>query len=135
MAMVLTPDLKQNIFYTLYFTISHNAIAMAYAVGIVGSIIYAFLRPSRRSLLFLLGFIILLFSFEYVKHIQDGLREQTLNALITVQEHNKIRRFINLATLKLFPLGLPFLGWSLIGIAGYLTYRHRKKPPKLAKKS
>jgi len=37
--MIITPDLKQNIIYTVYLTIAHNAPAITYAVGaVLGSI-------------------------------------------------------------------------------------------------
>ena len=130
--MTITPDLKQNILYTIYFTITHNAIALFYFLGIVVAIGLSLYRPSRKSILLLLGFIILLFGFEYNKHILESLREQTLNALITIQEHNKVRRIINIVTLKLLPLALPLVGWILVLSSIYLYWRsnrikHRSK--------
>lgn len=117
---MITPELSQNIFYTVYFTVAHNAFAIFYACGILLSVILSVIRPSRKSVILLLGFIILLFSFEYSKHIEDSLREQTLNSLITIQEHNKVRRVINIVTSKLLPLGLPLLGWAMVAVSGYL---------------
>ncbi len=122
--MVITPDLKQNIFYTVYFTVSHNVSAFFYLSGIIVSLILALIKPTRKSIFLLLGFIILLFSFEYNKHIVVGLREQTLNALITIQEHNKVRRIINFITLKALPILLPLGGWGFVALAGFL---HLKK--------
>lgn len=127
---MITPELSQNIFYTVYFTILHNYLAMFYAAGIVVAVIISIIKPSRKSVLLLLGFIILLFAFEYGKHIEDGLREQTMNSLITIQEHNKVRRIVNIVTLKLLPLGLPVLGWVLVGTSLYLYAK-----PHLAKKT
>ncbi len=124
---MITPDLKQNIFYTLYFTISHNALALFYFAGIICSVILAIIKPSRKSIFLLLGFILLLFGFEYNKHIVEGLREQTLNALITIQEHNKVRKVINIITLKLLPILLPLAGWSLIGASVYFFTKQKKK--------
>ncbi len=125
--MIITPDLKQNIFYTVYFTVSHNFAAFIYLAGIIVSLIFALIKPTRKSIFFLLGFIILLFSFEYNKHILEGLREQTLNALITIQEHNKVRRIINVITLKALPVLLPITGWGLIGLATFLHFSKKKK--------
>jgi len=125
--MFITPDLKQNIFYTVYFTVSHNFLAFFYLAGIIASLVLALIKPTRKSIFLLIGFIILLFSFEYNKHIVDGLREQTLNALITIQEHNKVRRIINIITLKALPVLLPLGGWSWVALSGFLHFKGKKK--------
>lgn len=122
--MALTPELKQNIFYTVYFTVTHNVPVFVYGTGILVSAVLAILKPKRSYVLFLLGFIILLFAFEYQKHILDGLKEQTINALITIQEHNLVRRIINIVLIKLLPIGMPVVGWSFILLGAYLL---RKK--------
>lgn len=122
--MALTPELKQNIFYTVYFTVTHNIPVFVYGTGIAVSAVLAILKPKRSYVLFLLGFIILLFAFEYQKHILDGLKEQTINALITIQEHNLVRRIINIVLIKLLPLGMPLVGWTFIILGAYLL---RKK--------
>lgn len=122
--MALTPELKQNIFYTVYFTVTHNVPVFVYGTGILVSAVLAILKPKRSYVLFLLGFIILLFAFEYQKHILDGLKEQTINALITIQEHNLVRRIINIVLIKLLPIGMPVVGWSFIILGAYLL---RKK--------
>lgn len=122
--MALTPELKQNIFYTVYFTVTHNIPVFVYGAGILVSAVLAILKPKRSYVLFLLGFIILLFAFEYQKHILDGLKEQTINALITIQEHNLVRRIINIVLIKLLPIGMPVVGWSFILLGAYLL---RKK--------
>ncbi|OGK62283.1 hypothetical protein A2334_02355 [Candidatus Roizmanbacteria bacterium RIFOXYB2_FULL_38_10] len=122
---MLTPDLKQNIFYLIYFTVSHNALALLYSCGILFSVGYSIYKPSRKSVLLLLGFLILLFGFEYDKHIVTSLREQTLNALITIQEHNKVRRIVNIFTLKALPILLPLAGWTFIFLSLYLHLKNR----------
>ncbi|MFZ2026086.1 MAG: hypothetical protein WAV30_02250 [Microgenomates group bacterium] len=122
--MALTPELKQNIFYTVYFTVTHNIPVFVYGIGILVSAVLAILKPKRSYVLFLLGFIILLFAFEYQKHIVDGLKEQTINALITIQEHNLVRRIINIVLIKLLPIGMPVVGWTFIILGAYLL---RKK--------
>lgn len=119
-------DLKQNIFYTILFIAMHNFAAIFYAAGIVFSAVLLFIRPSRWGILFLFGFIILLFSFEYNKHIVEPLKEQTLNSLITLQEHNKVRRVVNLVLVKGLPRGLPLLGWTLVATGVGLKIFSRK---------
>jgi len=125
--MIITPDLKQNLFYMIYFTVTHNAPVFIYGIGILYAIIHSIIKPSRGSVILLLGFILLLFGFEYNKHILDGLREQTINALITVQEHNKVRRIINIITLKAIPFLAPVLGWIMVGSGIYMLYFRKGK--------
>ena len=124
--MIITPDLKQNILYTVYLTITHNMPVFVYGTGILVSVILALIKPSRSSVFFLLGFILLLFAYEYQKHILDGLKEQTINALITVQEHNKVRRIVNIILVKALPILLPLSGWTFI-VAGIYLLRHERK--------
>lgn len=124
---MLTPDLKQNIFYTIYFTVTHNLPAFIYSAGILMAVTLSLLKPSRKSVLLLLGFITLLFAYEYNKHIVEGLREQTINALITIQEHNKVRRLINIVLIRLLPVLMPLAGWIMVGISAVLHYKSRKK--------
>lgn len=126
---MITPELRQNIFYTVYFTVTHNALAIFYAAGIGAAIILSIVKPSRKSVILLLGFIVLLFSFEYSKHIEEGLKQQTLNSLITIQEHNQVRRIVNIVTSKLLPRGLPVLGWLMVGLSGYLYLKRSPRKP------
>ena len=124
--MIITPDLKQNIAYAVYFTVIHNIPVFIFGTGIFLSALFSILKPSRSYIFFLLGFILLLFGFEYQKHILEGLKEQTINALITIQEHNKVRRLVNIFLIKLIPLLLPFMGWSFIILGGILFRKERK---------
>jgi hypothetical protein len=125
--MVLPADLRQNIFYTVYFTVTHNLPVFFYGIGILVFAILAILKPKRSYILLLLGFIILLFAFEYQKHILDGLKEQTINALITIQEHNTVRRIVNIVLVKALPLLMPLVGWLLVCGGGYLYWQGKKE--------
>ena len=131
--MIITPDLKQNILYTVYFTITHNVPVFVYGTGILVSIVLAIIRPSRSYIFFLLGFILLLFAYEYQKHILDGLKEQTINALITIQEHNKVRRLVNIILVKATPILLPLTGWGFVLVGVYLFKREKEKTTKKKK--
>lgn len=127
-------DLKQNIFYAVLFIFMHNFAAIFYGIGIALSALLLFIRPSRWGILLLFGFIILLFGFEYNKHIVEPLKEQTLNSLITIQEHNKVRRSVNIVLVKVLPRGLPLLGWMLvaggIGLKIFSREKRRSTPNK-----
>lgn len=124
--MAITPDLKHNILLTIYLTIADNFVAFLYALGIGVSAFMAIRKPSRYAVFMLLGFILLLFGFEYNKHILEGLKEQTINALITVQEHNTVRRLINIALVKAAPLLLPLSGWTLVFLGVYMFKKEKK---------
>lgn len=118
-------DVRQNIFYTLYFIVLHNFWAIIYVIGMVTSISLALYRPTRAYILFFLGFTVLFFNFEYNKHIAEGLREQTLNSLVTERASATIPRILNIALIRLPPLILPLIGWGLILLAIWLI---RRKP-------
>ena len=124
--MIITPDLKQNIVLTIYSTIYDNFSVVVYVAGILISAFLAIRKPSRAFIFLLLGFILLLFGFEYQKHILEGLKEQTINALITIQEHNKVRRLVNIVLVKAVPILLPLVGWIFVVTGGYLFRRGRK---------
>lgn len=124
--MIITPDLKQNILLTIYLTIADNFFAVLYGAGIIVSAFLAIRKPSRYAVFLLLGFILLLFGFEYQKHILEGLKDQTINALITVQEHNKVRRLVNIVLVKAAPILIPLFGWIFVIVGVYLFNRGRK---------
>ena len=124
--MTITPDLKQNIILTVLSTIGDNFTAFVYAAGILVSAFFAIKKPSRAFIFLLLGFILLLFGFEYQKHILEGLKDQTINALITVQEHNTVRRIVNIVLVKATPIFLPLSGWIFVVVGIYLNRRERK---------
>ncbi len=125
---MLTPDLKQNLINTIYLLFTHNYIAFAYLTGLVISAILSLYRPSRFITFILLGFLILLFSFEYDKHIINSFREQTLTSLITSQPHYKLEKIINLIVSEAFPVIFYILGWSLIFFAiVYEALKAKKK--------
>ncbi len=113
----ITPDLRQNIIVTLYLLFSHNYIAIAYLIGLVISIVLSIYKPSRFTTFCFLGFAILLFSFEYDKHIISGLREQTLRSLITTTPHFRLQRLIDLTISEIFPILFYIIGWAFLFLA------------------
>ncbi|OGK08386.1 hypothetical protein A2767_06380 [Candidatus Roizmanbacteria bacterium RIFCSPHIGHO2_01_FULL_35_10] len=123
----MSPDLKQNIFYTVFFIFLHNFSAIFYFTGIVISAILLLIKPTRWKALLLFGFIILLFAFEYKKHIVEPLKQQTLNSLITVRQHYKTERVVNIFLTKALPLLLPLSGWSLVVMGFLMMFRGKKK--------
>ena len=124
----LSPDLQQNLIITAYLLFSHNYIAFIYLIGFLISTLLSIIKPSRFAILNLLGFLILLFSYEYDKHIIVGLREQTLNSLITETPHYKLEKVVNLIISQGLPIFFYILGWFLIFIAiVYAAFKLTKK--------
>jgi hypothetical protein len=113
----ITPDLSANIITTLYLLFSHNYIVFAYLTGLIISVFLSLYRPSRYATLLLLGFALLTFSYEYDKHIVDGLRDQTLTSLITAKPHYTVQRWINIAIGEILPVFFYTFGWFLIFLA------------------
>ncbi len=125
---MLAPDLKQNLFNTVYLLFTHNYIAFAYLIGLVTAAVLSVYRPSRFVTLILLGFLILLFSFEYDKHIIDSLRQQTLTSLITAQPHYRLEKIVNLIISEALPVIFYILGWFFIFFAiVYEALKPKKK--------
>lgn len=116
---MIAPDTQQNIIYTVYFILTHNFEAILYSSGIFFMLLWILYKPSRAKFLVFLGFIILLFAFEYKKHIVEGLVEQTRNSLITERQSFRLERYLSIILEKLVPLVLPLFGWLLI-ISGVL---------------
>lgn len=113
---MIASDLKQNLATTIYLLFIHNYIVFAYFFGLLISIYIAIVRPSRFITFFLLGFAILVFSYEYDKHIIAGFREQTIKSFITQIPHYKLQKLINIAISEILPILFYLLGWGLIYI-------------------
>ena len=111
---MLSPDLRQNIVVTLYLLFVHNYIAFAYLAGLIIGIILSLYRPSRFATMIFLAFAILLFSFEYDKHLIAAFREQTLNSLITITPHFRLQRLLNLLISDVLPVIFYLIGWGLL---------------------
>jgi len=110
----MSPDVQQNTINTIYLIFSHNYIAIAYFIGILISTFLAVKKPSRYAVFLLLGFIILLFSFEYDKHIIVPFREQTMNSLITATPHRKLSKLIDIIIADVIPMATYICGWGLV---------------------
>lgn len=123
----MSPDTQQNLMYTIFFIFLHNWEAIFYSCGIAFVTLWDIYRPSRGKIIIMWGFVALLFTFEYKKHILDGLREQTRNSLITERQSYRVAYAIDKVTMRFIPRGLPILGWMMI-IAGItLEVKGRRK--------
>jgi hypothetical protein len=110
----MAPDTKQNLFYTISFLLLHNAEAIFYLSAVILFTLLALYKPTRGKVITMWGFLILLFAFEYNKHILEPLTLQFMNSLITERPSFRIEYTINLILVKLVPTGLPIIGWCLV---------------------
>lgn len=106
--------LKAGIIQTAYLTFSHNQIAIAFFIGIIVALLLAIYKPSRTNILLIIAFSLLLFGFEYDKHIVTPLQEQTLNSLNLDQSDAGAKKVISYSLTVLVPIGLFILGWGII---------------------
>lgn len=126
----MQPDLTQNIQEGIYLLFAHNADMIAYVSGIALCGMLTFLRPSRLSLWFTLGFIVLAVSFFYDKHVSEPLINQTLATVVGSSQtgHFTIRKGIDFFFSILLPAVFFVSGWLVLfsGIT-YCIWRAGKK--------
>ena len=122
----IPPDLQQNLAITAELTFLHNVWALLWFVGFVVSLIWSIWRPSRAAVLAFTGFGLLLFSFEYTKHILEPFRNQTMTSIITQQPHLKAQHFIDLSLIKLIPKGSFFGGLISLAVAAFIILKKEK---------
>jgi len=112
---------------TLYLTFVHNKELMGYVFGFVVMTIVTLIKPSRSNILITLGFLILGFGFEYDKHIINGLREQTLEALSVGTAIPTIQiNLVNIFLTHLLPIILWLTGWGVL-LIGLIAGGIKKK--------
>lgn len=123
----ITPDLSVNINNTLYLTVVHNYQPALFLFGFLVAIFLSIKKPSRCYTFMLLGFICLLFQFEYTKHIVDGLKEQTTNSLITATPHYTAKRWLNAMIEDIAPILMFVSGWFFLALS--FISRRPSSPP------
>ena len=125
---MLTGDLKQNIFVTIYLLLLHNWAVIFFTLGLIISLGWLIYKPRREYVLLFIGFGLLIFGFEYNKHIADGLIKQTTDSLITITRHYKLEWLIRVALSKILPLFFYFLG--VISIVGGIILIKKNRLPR-----
>lgn len=111
--------MEERIISNVYALFAHNYIAFAYFFGLLLAIGLSIYRPSRFTVFSLLGFAILLFSYEYDKHIIAPFRDQTIRSLSLTESHYKISRLIDLVITNILPILFYVAGWFFIYLAIY----------------
>jgi len=130
--MDLSPDLTQGLIHTVYSTFSHNQLVIAYLTGFILSSVLALWKPNRFTILFLLGFGVLGFGFEYEKHFVEPLIRQTIGAMIkNPNAHLRTQRYIRTFLGEILPIVFYVLGWALLylgiilGVENYAQITNR----------
>jgi hypothetical protein len=75
----------------------------------------------------MIGFALLLFAFEYQKHIVDGLLEQTRGSLITERQSYRLEWLLDKTFGKILPPLFYFLGTVVTAVGGYMEFMFLKK--------
>jgi len=117
----IPPDLQQNLAIAAELTLFHNVWAILYFLGLIVAIVWSLVKPSRSATLAFLGFALLLFSFEYTKHILEPFRNQTMSQIITEQPHLKVQRLIDISLIRIIPSGSFITGWISL-LLSFLLY-------------
>ncbi|MBQ6154384.1 hypothetical protein IJI99_00700 [bacterium] len=112
--------MKQGIFQLIYFTYLHNELVIGLCLALAATIICLIKKPTRQLVFFLLGFLMLIFHFEYQKYIVQGLADQTIATLFLEEGHYRGRWLTQVAIYHLVPLLLWLTGWGCV-ILGLLN--------------
>jgi len=123
----MTAANKQGLFYLLYWTWLHNYQVIALIFGALLAIGLMLYRPKRIYLIFFLGFLLLFFQYEYLKHIVQPLEEQTLKTAIVSDTQTKARKVIDFTLNRLVPFGSYLGGWGLIFLGMVMGGKNNKK--------
>lgn len=111
----------------LYSLIAHNSEVIVYVSGSLLSVIALFIKPTRLALLYLLGFGLLAFNFEYDKHLMLPLRAQTLATVAgSPSTHLYSQRLVSLFLTDLLPVIFFLTGWGILFVAITLSLLNKK---------
>lgn len=110
-------SLTDGIINTVFLTFLHNQYAIAFLGGAVLAIFSLLVKPSRRTVLLLIGFVTLLVGFEYDKHIIAPLQDQTLTSLGLDKSGGSASTLVIRTFQKLLPVFFFTIGWGSLFLA------------------
>src|SRR3990167_1075849 len=114
-----------NLINTGYSFYSHNWQLLYFGTFIFFCILRLIYKPSRFYVLLMLGFLTLLFEFEYSKHLIPHVRENVTELILV----DPARRSFNMADLffsQLFPIFAKTFGWFLIFFSVFFLHKEPK---------
>lgn len=115
-----------NLVNTVFSFYSHNWPLVYFGIFSLVCLVKLIAKPSRYYAVLLLGFLCLLFQFEYTKHLIPHIRENVTDLILV----DPARRSFNLADLffgKLFPMFLQVFGWFLIFVSIFILRRDKSQ--------
>jgi hypothetical protein len=117
--------MKEGLFNFVYFTFLHNSEVFGYALASLTALLMLLKKPSRRMVFFFVGFLLLVFHFEYQKHIVAGLAEQTVDTIFIEEGNYRARWLTSVGIYHLLPLLAWIGGWGgvLLGILDWQKWR------------
>lgn len=119
----MSPDTQQNISVMAKLLVGHNFFAILFLGSTILSTLYALWKPTRGAILLIIGFALLLFAFEYEKHIADALIEQTKGSLITERQSYRLEWIVEKILGKAATPLLYLAGVSNVGLGTFLLLR------------
>lgn len=122
-------DVEQALEHFMKLTFLHNAYPIALLFVCVIALLMALIKPSRSKILVFTGALLLLIHFEYLKHVLDPLKAQTLLTVTTETPRYRFIWFVDKFLTKIFPVGL-FVGGWISAIAGVYSILQERKHSK-----
>lgn len=125
----LTPDIEQALEHFFKLTFLHNAYPIGLLLICIISLTLAIHKPTRAKLLIFSGALLLLIHFEYLKHILEPLKTQTLLTVTTETPRYRFVWFVDKFLTKILPtlLLLGGLGSASMGIYTRDKEKYSKK--------
>ncbi|MBP9798346.1 hypothetical protein KBC70_04345 [Candidatus Woesebacteria bacterium] len=125
----LTPDIEQALEHFFKLTFLHNAYPIGLLLICIISLALAIHKPTRAKLLIFSSALLLLVHFEYLKHILEPLKAQTLLTVTTETPRYRFVWFVDKFLTKILPVGLLASGIcaGILGVTQYFRERPRKE--------
>ena len=71
----------------MYATWLHNSLPVALFIAVAVVLFFLIRKPRRKYIFLLVGLVMLLLEFEYVKHFGKNLEEQTITSVLIQGGH------------------------------------------------
>jgi len=92
----------------------HNYEVIGFTLAALCALVGLIRQPTRRRVLFFVGFLLLVLHFEYYKHISDGLRDQTLATLFVDRPHYRGQWLTTVFIQHVIPFTMWLVAWGSI---------------------
>lgn len=126
----MTNDLIKNAIITFYSFYDHNALVFYLVIALIFVAIRLFLKPSRYYVLLIIGLLMLIFSFEYQKHLIPHFFSHLLDPIVDPKTHARTYRYSSLFLSRILPVLLDFTGWFLMIFSLFFTEKLIGEPSK-----